>query len=260
MAPALVIKYNQFPPLASGAAGRYGPAMDLLSRLALFTPLDFAALALLIGSWLIIGYLIENPGKSWPSVSHLMANYRRAWMVHMVTRDPRIFDAQILTTLRQGTSFFASATMIALGGGLALLGNTDQLIGLAGDLTISQAPEIVWEIKIFLLLGLLGNAFFKFVWSNRLFGYCAVMMAAVPNDPENPLAALRAAKAGEINITAARSFNRGLRAIYFALAGAAWLIGPEALIAATLLVNVILIRREFASHSRRVLMGPEPAE
>ena len=100
--------------------------MDLLSRLGLFTPLDFAAMTLLVGLWLLSGYLIENPGKSWPSVSHLMANYRRAWMVHMVTRDPRIFDAQILSSLRQGTSFFASATMIALGAGLALLGRREE--------------------------------------------------------------------------------------------------------------------------------------
>ncbi len=234
--------------------------MDLLSRLGLFTPLDFAAMTLLVGLWLLSGYLIENPGKSWPSVSHLMANYRRAWMVHMVTRDPRIFDAQILSSLRQGTSFFASATMIALGAGLALLGNTEQLIGLAGDLAIPQDPEIVWEIKILVVLAFLGNAFFKFVWSNRLFGYCAVIMAAVPNETDNPLAPVRATKAGEINITAARSFNRGLRAIYFALAAGAWLVGAEALIGATLLVCLILVRREFASQSRKVLLGPEPTE
>jgi len=233
--------------------------MDLLSRLALFTPLDFAALGLLVGVWFGVGYLIENTGKSWPSVSYLMADYRRAWMVQMVARDPRIFDAQILTSLRQGTSFFASATMIALGAGLALLGNTEQLIGLANDLAIPKDPEIVWEIKILVILAFLGNAFFKFVWSNRLFGYCAVIMAAVPNDVDDPRAQVRAAKAGEINITAARSFNRGLRAIYFALAGAAWLIGAEALIGATLLVCLILVRREFASHSRKILLGPEPA-
>ena len=37
------------------------------------------------------------------------------------------FYAQLSGNLRQGTSFFASATMIALGSGLALMGNTDRL-------------------------------------------------------------------------------------------------------------------------------------
>ena len=58
----------------------------------------------------------------------------------------------------------------------------------------------------------------------------------------------------EIIITAARSFNRGLNAIYFALAGLAWLIGPKALIYAVILTTFVLIRREFASRSRAVMM------
>ncbi len=36
-----------------------------------------------------------------------------------------------------------------------------------------------------------------------------------------------------MNITAARSFNRGLRSIYFALAALAWLLGPVPLLAVT---------------------------
>ena len=228
-----------------------------MDRLALFSLLDLAALATLISGALIIGYLIENPGKTWPSVSCLMADYRRHWMTEMITREPRIFDAQTLANLRQGATFFASATMIALGGGLALLGNTDQLIGLASDLTIAADPAIVWEIKLMVLLGFLANAFFKFVWANRLFGYCAVLMAAVPNDPVSPLTRPRADKAAEINITAARSFNRGLRSIYFALATAAWLLGPVALICSALFTCLMLTRREFASQSRKILMVAE---
>jgi uncharacterized membrane protein len=94
----------------------------------------------------------------------------------------------------------------------------------------------------------------KFVWSNRLFGYCSVMMAAVPNDPEDPLAYHRAGQAAEINITAAKSFNRGLRSIYFALAALGWLLGPLALALATIATTMVLMRRDFASHSRAVML------
>jgi uncharacterized membrane protein len=82
-----------------------------------------------------------------------------------------------------------------------------------------------------------------------------VMMAAVPNDPEDPLAYHRAGQAAEINITAAQSFNRGLRSIYFALAALGWLIGPLGLVLATLAAASVLIRREFASRSRAVMLN-----
>jgi uncharacterized membrane protein len=186
-----------------------------------------------------------------------MAQYRREWMVQMVARDARIFDAQLLGSLRQGTAFFASATLIAIGGALAMLGDLERVMGIADDLTPETVPVIVWEVKILLILVFLTNAFLKFVWSNRLFGYCAVIMAAVPNDPSDAAALPRARKAAEINITAARGFNRGLRAIYFALTAAAWLLGPEALIGATAITGLMLLRREFASQSRAVLLQPD---
>jgi uncharacterized membrane protein len=225
-----------------------------LDRLALFSTLDLVALASVLSGWLVIGYVIENSGRTWPSVSSLMANYRHQWMEQMILRDPRIFDAQMLSSLRQSTAFFGSATMIALGAGLALLGNTDKLIGLASDLTNRTDPAIVWELKLFLVLAFLVNAFFAFVWSNRLFGYCAVVMAAVPNDASDPSALPRATQAADLNISAARSFNRGLRATYFALGSSAWLAGPWALMASGAVIGIVLIRREFASQSRRILM------
>ncbi len=228
--------------------------MNWTDRLALFAPLDFAALATLVLLWLFIGWRIENPGAN-PSVSRLMGQYRRDWMVQMITRQPRIFDAQTLSTLRQGTSFFASATMIAIGGSLALIGNSDRLTGLANQLTLESDPTFVWEVKVLLITAFLTNAFLKFVWSHRLFGYCAVLMAATPNDPEDPLAHTRAAQAGEINIFAARSFNRGLRSVYFSLGSAAWMIGASALILAAAITFAVLWRREFASKSRQVLMN-----
>ena len=43
-------------------------------------------------SLFFIGLLIENAPASYPSVSQLMAEYRRSWMRHMAARDVRIFD------------------------------------------------------------------------------------------------------------------------------------------------------------------------
>ena len=216
---------------------------------------DYLALAVLLVAWVGSTLVIENSPKARPSTSMLMAGYRRLWMKEFLTREPRIFDSQIVAMLRQGTAFFASASMIAIGGGLALIGNPERLRGVAEDLTQASAPLIVWEFKLIVMVVFAASAFLKFVWSHRLFGYCAVLMAAVPNDPSDPRAAHIASQAAEINITGARSYNRGLRAVYFGIASAAWLAGSWALIAASLFTLSVIIRREFASRSREILQA-----
>ncbi|RME18609.1 MAG: DUF599 domain-containing protein [Alphaproteobacteria bacterium] len=230
------------------------PGLDLLFP---FGPLDGLALGLLLAAWAGIGWHIEHPPAARPSVHRLMMRYRREWMVEMVTRQPRIFDSSVLAILREGTSFFASATMIAIGGGLALVGDPSRIAVIAEDLGQGAAPDIVWREKLLLSILLLVSAFLNFVWSHRVFGYCAVVMASVPNDPHHPAALPRAAKAADLNITAARSFNRGVRGVYFAMAALAWLAGPLPLIAATAFTVVVLWRREFASQSRLVALRPD---
>lgn len=234
--------------------------MNLISSLAYFTLYDVLAVAFLWASWLLIGLRIDSQKMQPHSVSYIMQSYRREWMVHFVTRQPRIFDSAILGTLRQGTTFFASACMIAIGGGLALIGNTERLLGVAQDFTLDAAPAVVWEVKILMSLIFVANGFLKFVWSHRLFGYCAVVMAAVPNDPSDPETYPRAQQAAEINITGARAFNRGLRSIYFALTSLTWLISPFALLFAAVLTTLFLWRREFSSHSRQVLLQNPPKQ
>ena len=228
--------------------------MNLLVHLETsLSALDRIAVVWVIVLWFLIGWLAENPPRWRPSVSLLMQDYRRRWMVEFLTRDPRIFDVTLIDSLRQSTAFFASTSMIAIGGGVALIGNAATLQGLAQDLTIGvDATQL--RIKLIVVVAFLANALLKFIWSHRLFGYCAIMMAAVPNDFNDPMAAPRARQAAEINITAAKSFNRGLNSIYFALAALGWMFGPEALIAATLLTAGVLFRREFASHSRAVML------
>lgn len=214
---------------------------------------DMLALGFIVFAWLGIGWLIEHPPARWPSVSYIMQDYRHMWMREFVTRSPRVFDGTIIDSLRQGTAFFASASMIAVGGGLALIGNPALLMGLAADLPLPTDLAQMRARGVLVVLFLV-NALLKFVWANRLFGYCAIVMAAVPNDPSDPNAFLRAGQAADLNITAAKSFNRGLRSIYFALGALGWMLGPWGLIAATVITTAVLFRRDFASASRRVIL------
>ncbi|SFK92691.1 DUF599 domain-containing protein [Shimia haliotis] len=221
---------------------------------SLFTPFDIAALVLMVVGWLSVGFIIENPPLSRPSVSQMMGFYRREWMLHLVDRNTRVFDAQIVGNLRQSTAFFASTSMIAIGGLIALMGNAAKISGIARDLTQVPESQVEIELKLAVILIFLANAFLKFVWSHRLFGYCAILVASVPNDVGHPSAVARAQKAGTVNVTASRSFNRGLRSVYFAMACLAWLFGAGALMAATVITVIVLARREFASQSRAALL------
>ena len=103
--------------------------MNWMERLALFTPLDLAALSMILILWSLIAWRVEHPSAAKPSVSRIMAGYRQEWMRQMLTREPRIFDAQVLGTLRQGTAFFASTSVIAIGGTLAVIGNAERMFG-----------------------------------------------------------------------------------------------------------------------------------
>lgn len=224
----------------------------------LFSVFDFASVGFFLAAWAGMGFVIERENPKRPSTHQLMRDYRMRWMEQMVKREPRIFDAQVLASLRHGANLFLSATMIAIGGCVAILGQAERLQGLASEISVElTAPLLVWEAKIFLVVLVLTNAFLRFVWSVRLFGYCAVVMAAVPNDSSDPKAFDVARRAGKLNIYAARSFNRGLRAIYFALTALLWLLGPAALVASVLVTVLILYRREFNSLSRSAILEDE---
>jgi uncharacterized membrane protein len=228
--------------------------MNMLDLVILLQPLDWVASIYIVSMWLILSYVIEHPPKSRPSVTVLMSQRRRDWMHVFVHRDPRIFDSQILASLRQGTSFFASTCIFAIGGVLALAKNTDPLVGVAQEVTAVTTPALIIQMKLAFVALFLTNAFLKFVWANRVFGYCAVMMAAVPNDPNDPGAHPKAQQAAELNIRAAMNFNRGLRALYFALGALAWLLGPVPLMIAATVVIWVVWSREFASIPRDILV------
>lgn len=228
--------------------------MKIVELFTYLSPLDWLAAGLMLAVSIVLGPLIEADNRWRPSVSVLMRDYRREWMQRFVTRQPRLYDATVLDGLRQGITFYASACMISIGGGLALVGNTAPLQGLAQEITLVDASALALRIKILFSLSFAANAFLKFVWAHRLFGYCSIMMAAVPNDPDDPEGLPRAAQAAEVNITAARNYNRGLRSVYFALGSLGWLLGAEALLIATAVTTATLLRREFASQSRAAML------
>lgn len=229
--------------------------MDPIAILHLFSPADLAAMGYTLVGTALLQHVIEKTDFRRPSVSAIMVHYRRDWMREFVTRQPRIFDATVLDGLRQGITFYASTCLLVLGGGLALLADTAPLQGLASSFDLHPDPALLMKAKILFILAFIVSAFLKFVWSHRLFGYCSVLMASVPNDPANPYAYDRAARAAEVNITAARNYNRGLRSVYYAIGALGWLLGPWVFLVTMTFTFTTLIRREFASQSRAAIVA-----
>lgn len=219
-----------------------------------FTSLDLAALAWFAICW--IGYSIcadHTPLRRY-SASTAMSRYRREWMCRMVEREIRIVDAQIHGNLLQGIGFFATTTILAIGGLLALLGATDEAIQVLSDLPfVGQTNRILWELKVLLLVLIFIYAFFKFAWAFRLANWNAIFIGAAPlstgtacEDNEY------VERAAEINQLSSGNFNRGVRAYFFALAALSWFLNPAVFMVATALVLLVLINREFRT---RVITG-----
>lgn len=218
-----------------------------------FDLLDVVALLVFWVLWLSTTWRIEQTSTKRPSVHVLMTRHRHRWMEEMAARDVRIFDSAILNSIQQSTAFFGSTTLLVIGGIFAMLGKPELLLS-AGEGILPDSSLQTLQTELLMVLGIASFAFLKFVWSNRLFSYCAIVMASMPNDGSTPEAKRTATRAAHLNTFAARSFNRGLRGIYYALTAMAWLLGPEALIVASIVTTGVLIRREFFSRSRAALV------
>ncbi len=225
-----------------------------LAQLTLWDAMALGYLALVFWA---IGWSVTHHPRGWLSTGEMVSAYRLLWMRRAARRDVRVTDITLLGLLRTGASFLASMTMFAIGGAVALLGQIDLLESLAQDVVGGfGAPRATQQVKLLCLIGILVYAFLKFVWSIRVFGYCAVVMGAMPGDQAHDTdeeIEREASRAAELNRLAARNFNDGLRAIYCGLAMLAWFLGPLAFACATTLTGIMLFRREFASDTRAAL-------
>ena len=223
---------------------------------------DYLALLFFAAAWGAYAIFSERRSVGRPSLNVLMNQYRLRWMLEMQKREVRIFDSALLNTLQSGTAFFASTSLFALGGTATLVRSTDDALKIFADLPFGvPASRTAWEAKCFGLALIFGYAFFKFAWSYRLFNYVVLLLGATPSwnsgrVGERRLIAMRAA---EMNIVAGRHFNRGQRAIFFAVAYLGWFVSPFVLMGTTAVTLVIMWMRQFASDARAAVTLDETA-
>lgn len=223
-----------------------------------FTRADVFAVLVFVVSWAIYHALIEGQALGARSLNARMNAYRHRWMLEMLARENRMVDVQVMSALHQGSAFFASTSLIAIGGALSLMRAGGDLSNILGALPLGAQPTPeMWEIKVIGLAVIFVYAFFKFAWAYRLFNYAAILLGSTPPPAHVDDAARKhAERTADMTVVAGRHFNRGQRAFFFALAYLGWFLGPWVFVIATVAALIVISRRQFGSDAlSAVLIG-----
>jgi uncharacterized membrane protein len=213
---------------------------------------DWLAVALFFGGWVGYALFARRRAGVQPSILATTNRWRWQWMLQTTARDNRIVDSAVVQSMSASPSFFASTTILIIGGLLAVLGTTDKASELVRELPFAaHTSAVVFDLKLAVLTAIFIYAFFRFTWSLRQYGFGAILVAAAPEaqsfEGDEAAREAFANRAGRVMGLAAETFNDGLRAYYLAFAVLAWFVSAWAFMAATVAVLWVLYRREFHS-------------
>lgn len=221
--------------------------------LAAFSLPDWIAMGWFLTCWVGYGWVVEHgPLGSTRGLLGASHGFRLEWGRQMLRRDNRMADVALIGNLMQNVSFYANTTIYVIAGLLALLGTMDRLIDVASDLPFARhVSREVWEVKLLLLLMVFIVAYFKFTWSLRQFNMLSLVVGAAP--PPGEGSEVDARRFARINALSGDEFNRGIRAYYFGLAASGWLLNPVLLGLLSIVVLVVLFRRDYRSPALHIL-------
>lgn len=213
---------------------------------------DIAALAVFLIAWLFYQPIFQLISRG-RGINHDMVFIRRAWTEAMVRRDNRFMDANLTGHVLSSASFFASTNLLMIAAVVgALFGGEQTLKAVAGFTLLSHASPLLFDIKLTFVVFALARGLLDFIWAIRQLNYFLGVIGAAPDEPGRAKAAYGEASASVLE-PALSAFSTGVRGYYFALAAAAWLIGPYACIVATLGAVFLLIHRQLNSPSAKGL-------
>jgi uncharacterized membrane protein len=217
---------------------------------------DWLALFGFFGGW--VGYAVFARRRSLtrPSILASSNRVRRQWMLQSTRREVRVLDGLVVQNLSASASFFASTTILIIGGLLAVLGTTETASDLVREIPFAARTSLlVFDFKVAVLAAVFVYAFFRFTWSIRQYSMGALLVGAAPESADFDEAQREAFadRAGRLMGMAAETFNDGLRAYYLSFAAVSWFVSPWAMLAATAAVIWVLYQREFRSEVLKLL-------
>jgi uncharacterized membrane protein len=219
---------------------------------------DWVALVVFSGGWAGYAWFARARAGTHMSILATTNRIRRQWMLQTTYREVRVVDGVVIQNLSTSPSFFASTTILIIGGLLATLGTTEKASELVREFPFAARTSVlVFDLKIVLMLAIYVYAFFRFTWSMRQYTFGALLVASAPEADQFEAQGLSreafADKAGRVVALAAETFNDGLRAYYFAFAAIGWFFSPLVFMLGTAGVVYILFQREFHSDMLDVL-------
>ncbi len=213
---------------------------------------DIYAFSVFLIVWLFYQPIFQFISRG-RGINHDMVYIRRAWMEMMVRRDVKLMDANITGHVLSSASFFASTNLLMIAAVVgALFGGEQTMKAVAGFTLLSQSSPLLFDIKLTLVIFALARGLLDFVWAIRQMNYFLGVIGASPDEPDASRPAYGEAAAAVLE-PALSAFSTGVRGYYFALAAAAWLIGPYACIITTIGAAWLLIHRQLNSPSAKGL-------
>ena len=230
-------------------------------------PLNIAALSLFGVCWLFYQPLLNLLGRrGGAAINTDLMVVRTAWMHNMAKREGRFMDGQLLAQTLSSSSFFASSNLILIAAAASVLfGGQASFRNVSSLEVIKTSSRLLFEAQLGLVVLTLARGLLDFIWGIRQLNYVLAAIGAIPERADDATHHAYGEAAARILNPALHSVNSGVRGYYFALAAAAWLFGPVAFMAATIIAVGLLFWRQrrssaaYAIADLRKLLETPPA-
>jgi uncharacterized membrane protein len=200
--------------------------------------------------WLAYNVGVPFVEQRRPSLSVIMSMQRRRWVANAARRETPL-DAILSGNLMQSVSFLASTSVLLILAIFAAFGQVGALMDSLGTLGLdTDRRPVDLQIHLLVLLVIFVASFFAFTLALRQFNHFCIMIGAI--DHSVPPSEDEVAAIASLNSLAAKNFNRGIRAYYFAVPAVAWFASDWLSIATTIVTTGFIIHREFFSTAHRV--------
>jgi uncharacterized membrane protein len=200
--------------------------------------------------WLAYNYGVPLVERRVPSLSVIMSLQRRRWVANATRRESPL-DAILSGNIMQSVSLLSSTSVLIILAIFAAFGAVGQLnetlagLGLGHDVTPADI-----QIHLLVVLSIFVSSFFAFTLSLRQFNHFCIMIGAIAHD--QPASDEEIDAIARLNSMAAKNFNNGIRAYYFAVPAVAWFVSPLLAIAVTVVTTAFIVHREFFSAGHQV--------
>jgi uncharacterized membrane protein len=203
-----------------------------------------------IACWLAYNFAVPLIERTRPSLSVIMSLQRRRWVANATRRESPL-DAILSANLMQAVSLLASTSMLIVLAIFAGFGAVPQLMETLSSLGLGHevTPQAM-QVQLLVLVTIFASSFFAFTLSLRQFNHFCIMIGAIVHDQPSTEEEIDAI--AMLNSLAAKNFNNGIRAYYFAVPAVTWFVSPLLAIVVTVVTTLFIVHREFFSSAHRI--------